>query len=75
MKKQLLFSLLLSFFLFSCGKKKETNVEKKWVATVSSDYKLLTTSEDSLFYRWEGGTLKESFMVRESSMLIMKIVW
>jgi hypothetical protein len=58
MKKQLLFSLLLSFFLFSCGKKKETNIEKKWVATVSSDYKLLTTSEDSLFYRWEGGNFE-----------------
>lgn len=54
MKKQLLFSLLLSFFLFSCSKKEKTNIEKKWVATVNSDYKLLTTPEDSLSYRWEG---------------------
>lgn len=55
MKKQLLFSLLLSFFLFSCGKKKETSIERKWVTTVNGDYKLLTTPEDSLSYRWEGG--------------------
>lgn len=58
MKKQLLFSLLLSFFLFSCGKKKETSIERKWVATVNSDYKLLATPEDSLSYRWEGGNFE-----------------
>ena len=58
MKKQLLFSLLLSFFLFSCSKKEKTNIEKKWVATVNSDYKLLTTLEDSLSYRWEGGNFE-----------------
>ena len=55
MKKQLLFLLSLFYFLFSCSKKEKTNIEKKWVATVNSDYRLLTTLEDSLSYRWEGG--------------------
>lgn len=58
MKKQLLFLLSLFYFLFSCSKKEKTNIEKKWVATVNSDYRLLTTLEDSLSYRWEGGNFE-----------------
>lgn len=58
MKKQLLFLLSLFYFLFSCSKKEKTNIEKKWVATVNTDYKLLTTPEDSLSYRWEGGNFE-----------------